>query len=174
MVLRLAVVGCGSWGINHVRAATRLTGAELVVTCDPNPRARERAAKVAPDARLVAQAEEVYADPAVDAVIIASPAKTHASLTQAALEAGKHVLVEKPFVLEPGEGEKLVALAESSGRTLMVGHLLRYHPYFRSLVERVRAVSSAASTTSTPSASTSRRCGKARTCCGPWRCTMSR
>ncbi len=139
MVLRLAVVGCGSWGINHVRAATRLTGAELVVTCDPNPRARERAAKVAPDARLVAQAEEVYADPAVDAVIIASPAKTHASLTQAALEAGKHVLVEKPFVLEPGEGEKLVALAESSGRTLMVGHLLRYHPYFRSLVERVRA-----------------------------------
>lgn len=133
MGLRLAVIGCGAWGINHVRSATQLADAELAVVCDLAPAARDRARPVAPMARAVATPEQVFADPSIDAVIIAAPAPVHARLAWAALEAGKHVLVEKPFVLDARDGPPLVALAAERGRTLMVGHLLRYHPYFRRL-----------------------------------------
>jgi predicted dehydrogenase len=136
--VRLAVIGCGAWGINHVRAASKLKGAELAAICDASEKARERAAAVAPLARPVADAADVFGDPSIDAVIIASPANSHAALVRAALAADKHVLVEKPFVLDPAEGEPLCAEAEKRQRVLMVGHLLRYHPYFRRLENLVR------------------------------------
>jgi len=139
MVVRLAVIGCGAWGINHVRAATKLKNAELAVVCDASPKAREKALQAAPLARAVETAEQVFADASIDAVIIASPAPSHASLSLAALQANKHVLVEKPFVLHPREGGPIVAEAEKRGRTLMVGHLLRYHSYFRRLEQMVKS-----------------------------------
>lgn len=138
MTVRIAVIGCGSWGINHVRSARKLRNAELVRVCDADPRTRARALEVAPNAKGTADAAEVFADPNVDAVIIAAPAPTHAALARAALSAGKHILVEKPFVLDPSEGEPLVAMAAERGNVLMVGHLLRYHPYFRRLERMVK------------------------------------
>jgi predicted dehydrogenase len=130
MTVRVAIIGCGNWGINHVRSARRLKNATLSVVCDASEDARARALETAPLARGVASPEEVWKDPEIDAVIIASPAPSHASLAGEALSAGKHVLVEKPFVLDPADGERLVQQADETGRTLMVGHLLRYHPYF--------------------------------------------
>lgn len=139
MVVRLAVVGCGAWGINHVRAASQLDDAELAMVCDASSKARERALAVAPEARAVESAAEVFRDPSIDAVIIAAPAPSHAPLTLGAVEAGKHVLVEKPFVLDPRDGARIVEEAARRGRTLMVGHLLRYHPYFRRLEAMVKS-----------------------------------
>lgn len=138
MTIRLALIGCGNWGMNHVRSAPRLKHAELVRVCDADTRATSRAREIVPNARATNDADEVFKDPDIDAVIIASPAPTHAALAKAALSADKHVLVEKPFVLRPEEGEPLVIEAEKRGRVLMVGHLLRYHPYFRKLEELVR------------------------------------
>jgi predicted dehydrogenase len=138
MVVRIAVIGCGSWGINHVRAATKLKDAELVAICDEDTKARDRAINVAPLAKPVQDAGDIFKDASIDAVIIASPAPSHATLVMAALSAGKHVLVEKPFVLDPKDGEPICMEAEKRQRVLMVGHLLRYHPYFRRLENLVR------------------------------------
>jgi predicted dehydrogenase len=139
MVVRLAVIGCGSWGMNHVRSARRLKDAELAAACDASPTAAERVKEAAPLARFSTDPHEVFEDPSIEGVIIATPAPTHAAVARAALAANKHILVEKPFVLDPEDGLPIVREAASRNRVLMVGHLLRYHPYFRRLRELVRA-----------------------------------
>jgi predicted dehydrogenase len=139
VVVKIAVLGCGSWGINHVRSARRLKGAELAAVCDASPAALERAKEIAPLARLVTDPDEIFKDAGVDAVIIATPAPTHAPLAKRALAAGKHTFIEKPFVLSPEDGDPIVREAGERGRVLMVGHVLRYHPYFRLLQEKVRS-----------------------------------
>src|SRR5262245_53524994 len=103
MTVRLAILGCGSWGINHVRSARSLKNAQVAAVCDAGDTALARAKDVVPLAKALKKPEEVFQDPNIDAVIIATPAPTHGTLAQAALAAGKHVLVEKPFVLDPKE-----------------------------------------------------------------------
>jgi UDP-2-acetamido-3-amino-2,3-dideoxy-glucuronate N-acetyltransferase len=83
--------------------------------------------------------EELIADSEVEAIVIATPAATHAALAASALEAGKHVFVEKPLALAVKDAEELCELADRSGRILMVGHLLNYHPAFLALDEMVKA-----------------------------------
>src|SRR5262245_10493794 len=123
MVIRLAVLGCGSWGINHVRSARRLKNAELAAVCDASETAVARALEIAPLARGLKDPADVFRDPSIDGVIIATPAVTHASLARAAVAANKHVLVEKPFVMDPNDGEPIVREAGAKGRVLMVGHV---------------------------------------------------
>ena len=84
-------------------------------------------------------------DASIAAVAIAAPAVLHYKLAKAALEAGKHVFVEKPLALALGEAEELVSVAERLDRRLMVGHLLQYHPAFLKLKELVREGGSAGS-----------------------------
>ena len=113
--------------MNHVRAFARARDAELVAVCDPNEEARARAQELAPGARLQTNAADVMAASDVDAVVIATPAVSHASLARAALLAGKHVLVEKPLALSTADAEGILA-ARGSHQVLMVGHLMLYHP----------------------------------------------
>ncbi|MEZ4365344.1 MAG: Gfo/Idh/MocA family oxidoreductase [Kofleriaceae bacterium] len=124
----VAVIGAGYWGINHVRVLAELPGVALAAVCDLDEAARARAAEVAPGVALVAEVERVLADPAVEAVVLATPAVTHADLACAALAAGKHVLVEKPLALSVVDAERVVAAATAAGRVLLVGHLMVYHP----------------------------------------------
>ncbi len=133
-MIKLAVIGVGAWGINHVRAFARLRACEVVAVCDPSEEARERARRLAPGARGVADPTEIFADERIEAVVIATPAVTHARLALAALAAGKHVLVEKPLALASTEAEQVVSAAAGARRVLLVGHLLLYHP----AVERLR------------------------------------
>ena len=137
--VRVAVVGAGSWGINHVRSFARLPGCSLVRVCEPDPRSQKRAAGLAPGATLSADYADVLADPGVDAVVLATPAVLHAEQARAALLAGKHVLVEKPMALTTRDAREIRKLADASGRTFMVGHLMLYHAAVLRLREMIQA-----------------------------------
>jgi predicted dehydrogenase/acetyltransferase-like isoleucine patch superfamily enzyme len=131
--VKVAVVGCGAWGRNIVRTISSEGYLHAVV--DPDP---QTAADVAATYGVVAASfADVLADSDIDAVMIAAPAAQHARLAEQALLAEKHVFVEKPLALEVRDGERLAALAIAQDRTLMVGHLLQYHPAFLRLRELV-------------------------------------
>jgi UDP-2-acetamido-3-amino-2,3-dideoxy-glucuronate N-acetyltransferase len=131
---RIAAIGVGYWGKNLVRNFAEL-GA-LAALADPD---REAAAALAGKYRVpVLDWPAVLEDGGIDGVAIAAPAGLHARLAQEALEAGKHVFVEKPLALAVAEAEALTRLAERQDRRLMVGHLLQYHPAFAALRDLVR------------------------------------
>lgn len=125
---RIAVLGAGAWGLNHVRCVASEPGCELIVVCDPDPRVAACVAQIAPAVQVVRDPDHVMSDPSVDAVIIATPSATHAALGRAALGAGKHVLLEKPVALSTREGRGLADLARTHDRIALVGHLMVYHP----------------------------------------------
>lgn len=131
-----AVIGCGRWGINLVRVLARL--GSLKAVADRDPEALARAGAVAGDITLARDPEAVFDDPAIRAVMIATPADTHGSLATLAIGAGKDVFVEKPLAMRLEEARDLVALAREANRVLMVGHLLEYHPAVLKLYELVR------------------------------------
>jgi len=134
--IKVALIGSGYWGKNFVRVLAER--GVLACICD---RDAEAVAPIAAKAGvpLVASLSEALGDAAIDAVVIATPAATHFPLVRQALEAGKHVLVEKPLALETEDARELAELAEKRGRTLMVGHLLQYHNGFLRLREMVEA-----------------------------------
>jgi len=133
-VAKIAVAGCGYWGANLVRNFAGLGALSAVVDARPDV-AGEFAKRYQVAARTW---QEVLADATIDGVAIAAPAEQHAALVTAALAAGKHVFVEKPLALRHAEGAALVAEADRRGLTLMVGHLLQYHPAFIRLRDLVR------------------------------------
>jgi len=122
----IAVIGCGYWGKNLVRNFHAL-GA-LRVVCDATPEGRAEAARQAPGVAVVPEVAAVLGDPEVAGVVIATPAETHAELCARALDAGKHVLCEKPLALRYPDGVVLANQARAARRVLMVGHILEYHP----------------------------------------------
>jgi predicted dehydrogenase len=126
--LRIAVAGLGYWGPNIARNFAALPGAELVWCCDADADHRARVAPMFPGVPFTADLDEVLADDAVDAIALATPVPTHAPLAIRVLEAGKHCFVEKPMAQSSADAEAVVAAARDAGRTLMVGHLLEYHP----------------------------------------------
>jgi len=134
--VRIAVVGAGAWGINHVRAMSRIKGAELVMVCDSSDAALDRARSLAPRARFGADLGDALSAADVDAVVLATPARDHAEQARAALNAGKHVFVEKPLALSAADAHAVVAAAETHKRSLMVGHLMLFHP----AVEKLKAM----------------------------------
>jgi predicted dehydrogenase len=136
-VSRLVVgqVGLGYWGRNLARSFDDL--ADLRWLCDASEERRQEFAERYPNARLAADFSELLADDEVDAVVISTPVPTHYPLAKQALEAGKHVFVEKPPAMRVSEMEELVSLAEARGLVLMPGHLLLYHPAVQKLKELV-------------------------------------
>ncbi len=137
--MKLAVVGCGRWGINHVRTAHRLFGEKLVLVSDPDPSVSERIKKISDSIPFTTNSDEVINDSNINAVIIATPAATHYSVARRLLMNGKNVLVEKPITLEESEARELIAIAKEKNLKLMVGHVLLYHPAILKLKEFVDA-----------------------------------
>jgi predicted dehydrogenase len=135
VVTRLAQVGLGQWGKNLARNFDQL--AELVWLCDVDEERRAQAAQSYPSARVTPSFDDVLADESVEAVVVATPVPTHYELARRALEAGKHVFVEKPPAMRGAEMEELCELAEERDRVLMPGHLLLYHPGVQKLKEIV-------------------------------------
>jgi predicted dehydrogenase len=133
--LRIGVVGLGYWGPNLARNFAALPGCELAWCCDASVQARARIAPQFPGARFTAELEDLLADPALDAIALATPVPTHADLAVRVLEAGKHCFVEKPLAQSVAGAERAVEAARAAGRVLMVGHLLEYHPGVHKLKE---------------------------------------
>jgi predicted dehydrogenase len=134
-MVRVAQVGIGQWGKNLARNFDELS--ELVWLCDLDDGQHVELAQRYPSARMTADFDDLLGDESVEAVVIATPVPTHYELARRALEAGKHVFVEKPAAMRGAEMEELAELAEQRERVLLPGHLLLYHPGIRKLKEIV-------------------------------------
>jgi len=139
MTVRLAQVGLGYWGPNLARNLATVDGGELAVLCDADMGRLQRMARQLPGPRLVTDYADVLADDTIDGVVLATPVDTHFQLAHAALEAGKHVLVEKPLATTSADCEALIALADARGLRLMVGHVFVYNPAVRRVKELIDA-----------------------------------
>jgi predicted dehydrogenase/acetyltransferase-like isoleucine patch superfamily enzyme len=132
----IAVIGSGYWGKNLVRNFYEIGVLRWI--CDHNKDRLKCYNKGYQKIKVTTDTSELFADPLVEGVVIATPAETHFKLARRALESNKHVYVEKPLVLNEKDGEKLIQLAEKTNQILMVGHLLQYHPAFNKLLDLVR------------------------------------
>ncbi|MBM3877346.1 MAG: Gfo/Idh/MocA family oxidoreductase [Verrucomicrobia bacterium] len=138
MKLRLGFLGIGSMGISHVqqwhvKLAARSTCAAL---CGRNEANLKRALAVAPDAKVFSDERELIHSPLVDAVAISTPNFTHVPLAIETLRAGKHLFLEKPCGISQDECAQLLDAAGHTDRVVMIGHELRYSPYF----QRIKAL----------------------------------
>ncbi|MBW2274119.1 MAG: Gfo/Idh/MocA family oxidoreductase [Deltaproteobacteria bacterium] len=126
-MIRVAIIGAGHWGPNLIANFHNHRRSEVVKVVDRDAARLTAVKQRFQDVEVGSDAEEVFCDDSVEAVVIATPTKTHFELAQAALEAGKHVLVEKPIADTSEKAEQLCELAERVGRTLMVGHVFVYN-----------------------------------------------
>ena len=133
----VCVVGAGQWGRNLVRNFHALGALRMV--CDANEEPLAAALAGAPGVLGATSITTALADAEVRAVVVASPAEMHYAMVREALAADRDVFVEKPLALTLAQGQELVEIAERRGRTLMVGHLLEYHPAVERLKQMVDA-----------------------------------
>jgi predicted dehydrogenase len=130
-VIKLAVVGAGHWGPNLINNLYTHTNAWISWVADANPARLRTVADRFPGVQTTEDALAAIQADDVDAVIIATPTKTHYEFARAALEAGKHVLVEKPLAATVEQAEGLCELAQDVAQILMVGHIFVYNPAAR-------------------------------------------
>ena len=126
--VRVAVVGLGYWGPNLVRNLYELPEARVAAVCDADTSRLDNIRSRYPAIPGTTSFDALLEDPTVDAVAIATPVSTHATLCAKALEAGKHVFVEKPLAATSEEAEGLIELAEANDLVLMPGHTFLYSP----------------------------------------------
>lgn len=131
--LGVAVVGAGYWGPNLVRNFLGSPDTELRWVCDTQPERAEKALKGHNGVKIASSIDEVLADPGVEAVAIATPPASHLPLGVACLEAGRHVLMEKPLAQTVAAGEQLVRAAERHDRVLMCDHTFCFTPAVRAI-----------------------------------------
>ena len=122
----IAVIGCGIWGKNVVRNFYNLNALHTV--CDLDEENRKNLKEQYPDVNIIADSNEVFANPDIDGVAVVTPSHTHYKIVKQAIEAGKHVYVEKPISTVSAEAKALTDLANENNMILMFGHLLMYHP----------------------------------------------
>jgi len=126
--VKAALLGYGYWGRNLARNLHQRLGTDWAACVDLDPERRAEVARRYPWVAPLGDLGPVLADPAIEAVVVATPAASHAALTRQALDAGKHVLAEKPLALSTAEAAALTRQAERAGRVLMVGHTFEYNP----------------------------------------------
>jgi predicted dehydrogenase len=152
--MRIGVIGLGFMGTTHLKAWRQVPNAELAAVCSDEPE------KLSGDLSSIkgnlgddtsdqifdfsnigryTRVEDLLADPNVDAVDICLPTNLHSSVALAALRAGKHALVEKPMALDGGAAQEMLDAAKASGKTLMVGQVLRFLPAYRAMADEVKS-----------------------------------
>ena len=137
--VRVGMLGYGAIGHEHAAAIARTAGLELAAVCDPVEARVEAARSYAPSLHGHADVEDLLADDAVDLVVVSTPPNTHADQVLRALEAGKHVVVEKPFCLTVDEADRQIAAAAAAGLTLAVYQNRRWDRDYLALKAAVRA-----------------------------------
>jgi predicted dehydrogenase len=136
--LTFAQVGCGYWGPNLLRNLVTLPHSRVGLVAELSAARRDYVTQTFPDVPVTGDLTRAFDDPAIDALVIATPARTHFDLARRALQAGKHIFVEKPLAMSVAEVDALAALAAEHKRVVMVGHTFLYNSavrHLRSLVE---------------------------------------
>ena len=134
-MIGIGVIGYGYWGPNLVRNFSQAQGARVIAVCDQRPERRAQVEQVYPSVKTYADVSEMLSNPAVDAVAVATPVSTHFPLALQALEAGKHIFVEKPFTATSTEAERLLEAAAKRHLTVMVDHTFIYTSAVRKIKE---------------------------------------
>jgi len=138
-MIRVAVLGAGEWGPNLVRNFHNKQTSEVVWIIDRDAARLAEVQARFPDVQVSEEPARAFSDPAVDAVVVATPTSTHFTLAQQALQHSKHVLVEKPLTTKVKQGLGLLELATSQQLVLMVGHVFVYNPGIRKVKEYLDA-----------------------------------
>ncbi|MFC1620754.1 Gfo/Idh/MocA family protein [Candidatus Omnitrophota bacterium] len=127
-MVKIGIVGCGYWGPNLIRNFFQAKDSELCALCDTNEKRLKEMKETYFVKKSFTDYKSMLKDPEIEAVVIATPPKTHYSLVQEALSSNKHVLVEKPLAFNTKESKDLVELAKTKKRILMVGHTFEFNP----------------------------------------------
>lgn len=135
--LRVAVVGCGYWGSKHVRVLHSTDGVDQVVLVDAHEVRLRNLARSYPNAPCFTSLRAAL--PHVDAIVVATPPTSHVPIALQAIEAGKHVLVEKPLAPTSAEARQLITAAADADVLLMTGHTFEYNPAVWKLRELVQS-----------------------------------
>lgn len=138
-MIRLGVLGAGAWGFNLVRAVAECPQTELTAVCDADPAARERVRRRFRQARVLDGPDDLLEDPDLDAILVATPPRLHYEHARRALEAGRHVWVEKPFCTNSQDAAELCRLADERHLVLMVGHTVLYNSLLHDVKRRLDA-----------------------------------
>src|SRR6266542_5762508 len=125
-MIGIGVIGYGYWGPNLVRNFSTTPGARVVAVCDLNAARLQQISAHYPTIKTTTDYRDLLADPAIDAIVIATPVSTHFDLAMRAIQAGKHLLVEKPLTTNAADAERLIEAAARRERVLMVDHTFIY------------------------------------------------
>ncbi len=137
--VKVGMIGAGQIAYNHCRAVNSHPQGRVVAVADPNAERAEQLKAEFELEKTCAGAKELIADPEIDAVCIAVPNKFHAPLSEAALAAGKHVLLDKPFALNRAEAQRVLEAAQKSGKVFLLGMNFRYLPAVQAIRRSTRA-----------------------------------
>ena len=136
-MIRIGIIGVGYWGPNLLRTFSNLPESELTAICDLNEDRLKYTSKLFPDVYITKDANDLLNKKRIDAVVIATPTKTHYALTKLALEKGIHVFVEKPLATRTTECEELIQIAEANNLILFVGHVFLYNTAINKIKELI-------------------------------------
>ena len=134
--IQVGVIGCGYWGPNLIRNFSSCPLTEVAAVCDASPERLEGVRRINGNVKLVTSLDE-FLDLPLQAVAIATPVSTHYTLAKRCLEAGRHVLVEKPLAATSREAQELVEIAERNSRVLMVDHTYLFSNPVRRIKEQI-------------------------------------
>jgi predicted dehydrogenase len=135
--IKVGVVGCGYWGPNLVRNFRSLPGCSLKMMCDISPARLQHLKELYPEVKGEPSYENMLKNGGLDAVVVATSVKMHFPMAKAALQAGKHVMIEKPMAASAAQCEELIAIAAEKSLVLMVGHTFLYSPAVKKIKEIV-------------------------------------
>src|SRR6476659_2338745 len=140
MKLRFGFIGLGAMGLSHVHSIRTLCpdAAEVSALCATNEANVEKALAEAPQAKIFKRKSDLIQAP-LDGIFVSTPNFTHAKLAEEILAAGKHLFLEKPVAITREECYRVLELAERSNRIVMIGHELRYSPFFQKIKDLVSA-----------------------------------
>jgi len=137
--VRVAVIGCGHWGPNHIRVFNSLPQSKTVMAVDSDSKRISSLQQLHPDLLFESDYRVAISDPQIDAIVVATPARSHYNIVREALENGKHVLCEKPLCVSSEESLALADLAKQKQRVLAVGYVFLFNAGIRKLGELVHS-----------------------------------
>ena len=138
-MVNIGVVGLGYWGPNLLRNFDVIPECHIKFCCDTDVTSLKKIQQLYPYQQTTSEYSSLLKDPEIEAIIVATPAKTHYSLVKLALQHDKHVFVEKPLTLDSDHATELIEISQQRNLTLMVGHLMEYHPAIEKLKELIQS-----------------------------------